>query len=165
MSDVLFWILAVLALVSAAGMILQVRNTIYAALSLVVTMLALGGLFLLLSAHFVGLVQWMVYAGAIVAVFVFVVMLLNLRSTPMGADLQPWAKLVGAAFVGGFALKGGALLWALDATWAELPSGHGTVRELGLLLYGDYLLVVELSGVLLLAGIVAAVVVGKRSLD
>jgi len=162
---ILFWLLAALALGSAAGMILQVRNTIYAALSLVVTMVALGGLFLLLDAHFVGLVQWMVYAGAIVAVFVFVVMLLNLHAASMGADLQPGVKLIGTALVAGFALKGAGLLSALDGTWASLPPGHGTVRSLGQILYTDYLLVVQLSGVLLLAGIVAAVVVGKRSLD
>jgi NADH-quinone oxidoreductase subunit J len=162
---ILFWLLAALALGSAAGMILQVRNTIYAALSLVVTMIALGGLFLLLDAHFVGLVQWMVYAGAIVAVFVFVVMLLNLRAASMGADLQPGAKLIGTALVAGFALKGAGLLAALDGSWAALPPGHGTVRSLGQILYTDYLLAVQLSGVLLLAGIVAAVVVGKRSLD
>jgi len=162
---ILFWVLAALALISAAAMILQVRNTIYAALSLVVTMIALGGLFLLLDAHFVGLVQWMVYAGAIVAVFVFVVMLLNLRSTSMGADLQPFAKLLGSALVAGFAIKGAGLLWAVGGPWGKLPPGHGTVRSLGQLLYTDYLLVVQLAGVLLLAGIVAAVLVGKRSLD
>jgi NADH-quinone oxidoreductase subunit J len=161
----LFWILAALALASAAAMILQVRNTIYAALSLVITMIALGGLFLLLDAHFVGLVQWMVYAGAIVAVFVFVVMLLNLRATSMGADLQPFAKLLGTALVAGFAIKGAGMLWAVQGSWSRLPPGHGTVRSLGQLLYTDYLLVVQLAGVLLLAGIVAAVVVGKRSLD
>jgi NADH-quinone oxidoreductase subunit J len=164
-SALLFWILAALALVSAAGMILQVRNTIYAALSLVVTMVALGGLFLLLDAHFLGLVQWMVYAGAIVAVFVFVVMLLNLRGTSMGADLQPGVKLIGTALVAGFALQGAGLLSAIDGAWSALTPGYGTVRSLGQLLYTDYLLVVQLSGVLLLAGIVAAVVVGKRSLD
>jgi NADH-quinone oxidoreductase subunit J len=165
MSAILFWLFASLALVSAAGMILQVRNTVYAALSLVVTMIALGGLFLLLDAHFIGLVQWIVYAGAIVAVFVFVVMLLNLRGTSMGADLQPGAKLIGTALVAAAALKGAGLLSALDTGWASLPPGHGTVRALGQLLYTDYLLLVQLSGVLLLAGIVAAVVVAKRSLD
>ena len=165
MNALLFWLLAGMALASAAGMILQVRNTIYAALSLVVTMISLGGLFLLLDAHFVGLVQWMVYAGAIVAVFVFVVMLLNLRGTSMGADLQPGAKLIGTALVAAIALKGAGLLAAVDGAWGALPPGHGTVRALGQLLYTDYLLVVQLAGVLLLAGIVAAVVVGKRSLD
>jgi NADH-quinone oxidoreductase subunit J len=165
MNALLFWVLAATAVASAAGMILQVRNTIYAALSLVVTMISLGGLFLLLDAHFVGLVQWMVYAGAIVAVFVFVVMLLNLRGTSMGADLQPGAKLIGTALVAAIALKGAGLLSAVEGNWGALPPGHGTVRALGQLLYTDYLLVVQLSGVLLLAGIVAAVVVGKRSLD
>jgi NADH-quinone oxidoreductase subunit J len=165
MNALLFWVLAATAVASAAGMILQVRNTIYAALSLVVTMISLGGLFLLLDAHFVGLVQWMVYAGAIVAVFVFVVMLLNLRGTSMGADLQPGAKLIGTALVAAIALKGAGLLSAVEGSWGALPPGHGTVRALGQLLYTDYLLVVQLSGVLLLAGIVAAVVVGKRSLD
>jgi NADH-quinone oxidoreductase subunit J len=107
----------------------------------------------------------MVYAGAIVAVFVFVVMLLNLRAASMGADLQPGVKLIGTALVAGFALNGAGLLTALDGAWAALPPGHGTVRALGQILYTDYLLAVQLSGVLLLAGIVAAVVVGKRSLD
>ena len=93
----LFYLFAALAVASALGMVLNARNTVAAAMSLVVTMVALAVIYLLLEAHLVAAIQMIVYAGAIVVLFLFVVMLLNLR----GDDFAPGrararARLAGA---------------------------------------------------------------------
>ncbi len=165
MTELLFWIFSALAVGSALGVVLNLGNTVYAAMSLVVTMLALACLFVLLNAEFIGLIQVLVYAGAIVVLFLFVIMLLNLTGDPMGAEGQPVLKLVGTAVVAAAALKLGAILLAMRRPWSEIGTGFGGTREIGLALYTDYLLPVEIAGVLLLAGIVGAMVMAKRSLD
>ena len=156
MADALFWIFSVGAVAAAAGVVLFVRNTINAALSLVATLLALAVLYFLLDAQFVALIQIMIYAGAIVVLFLFVIMLLNLRGGPMGADAQPVLKILGGALIAAATVKLAALLSGPQLPWAELPVGYA--------LYGDYLLAFEVAGVLLLAGIVAAVVLAKRNI-
>jgi hypothetical protein len=77
--QIFFYLFGAAAVVSALGMVLNVRNTVAAAMCLVVTMISLGGIYVVLDAHLVAALQIMVYAGAIVVVFLFVVMLLNLR--------------------------------------------------------------------------------------
>jgi NADH-quinone oxidoreductase subunit J len=161
----LFWVFSVTAIGSAAGVVLNLRNAVSAALNLVVTMLALACLFVLLNAQFIGLIQVMVYAGAIVVLFLFVIMLLNLRGDPMGAESQPVLKTIGALVVGAAMLKLGAVLLALRTPWAEIGPEFGTTRQIGEVMYTDFLLAVQIAGVLLLAGIVAAVVMAKRSLE
>ena len=96
---VLFYVFAALAVVSALGMVLNVRNTVAAAMSLVVTMVALGGIYVLMEAHLVAVIQIMVYGGAIVVLFLFVVMLLNLRQDKFAPGRQ-WLVKTGAAAVG-----------------------------------------------------------------
>src|SRR5262247_1867301 len=93
---ILFYVFAALAVVSALGMVLNLRNTVAAAMSLVVTMIALAGIFVLLEAHLVAVIQIMVYAGAIVVLFLFVVMLLNLRADEFAPGRQRLLKLAGA---------------------------------------------------------------------
>ena len=80
METLLFWLLAVIALVASVSMIIQ-RNPVYSALFLIVTLLSLAGLFLLLSAYFLSVIQIIVYAGAIMVLFLFVIMLLDIRRT------------------------------------------------------------------------------------
>ena len=164
MADALFWIFSVGAVLASAGVVLFVRNTINAALSLVATLLALAVLYFLLDAQFVALIQIMIYAGAIVVLFLFVIMLLNLRGGPMGADAQPVLKILGGALIAAATVKLAALLSGPQLPWGELPPGYGTTRAIGYALYGDYLLAFEVAGVLLLAGIVAAVVLAKRNI-
>ena len=77
---ILFYVFAILAVVSALGMVLNIRNTVASAMSLVVTMVSLGAIYLLLEAYLVAAIQIMVYGGAIVVLFLFVVMLLNLST-------------------------------------------------------------------------------------
>ncbi|MEE8386136.1 MAG: NADH-quinone oxidoreductase subunit J [Dehalococcoidia bacterium] len=164
-SIVLFYAFAALAVISALGMVLNVRNTVASAMCLVVTMVALAGIYVLLEAHIVAVFQIMVYGGAIVVLFLFVVMLLNLERDVFPPARQRLLKVVGA----------GVLLLALvellrslpgDAPEAPpLPEGFGGYAQVGIALYTDYVLLVEVAGSLLLAALVGAVVLAKRRID
>ena len=161
---VLFYVFAALAVVSALGMVLNVRNTVAAALSLVVTMVALAVIYVLLEAHLVAAIQVMVYAGAIVVLFLFVVMLLNLRSDAFAPGRARLQKLAGA-------LIGIALLAQIARSFLDLPElpatppGFGGYRQLGIALYTDYVLLVEVASLLLTAAIVGALILAKRKID
>jgi NADH-quinone oxidoreductase subunit J len=161
---VLFYVFAVLSVVSALGMLLNVRNTVASAMSLVVTMVALAGIYVLLQAHLVAVVQIMVYAGAIVVLFIFVVMLLNLRSDAFAPGRQRAWKLAGGALALWLLAR---FLSALGPHLPEprpLPEGFGGYRHLGLALYTDWLLAFEMTSLLLLAAIIGAVILAKRRL-
>ncbi|MGA4645081.1 NADH-quinone oxidoreductase subunit J [Limisphaera sp. 4302-co] len=164
--DVLFYVFALLALGSGGLVVWNPfsRNPVYSALFLAVTILALSGLFVLLHAYFVAAVQVLVYAGAVMVLFLFVLMLLDLREE--ARRRLRWAGLLtgGAAAAGVTAL----LLWAL---WRARPGDglpaaemEGTVRLLGRLLFTQYLLPLEIMGVLLLAAMVGVIVISKRDL-
>ena len=147
MADTLFWIFSAVALASAIGVLANVRSTVNAAVSLVVSMLAVAGLYFLLFAQFVALIQVMVYAGA------------------MGAESQPLLKLAGAGVIVLATWKLAGILSTLQRPWPVVGADYGTTRTVGLALYSDYVLAFEIAGVLLFAGIIAAVIIGKRSLD
>jgi NADH-quinone oxidoreductase subunit J len=161
----LFYVFAALAVLSALGMVLNVRNTVAATLSLVVTMVALAAIYVLLEAHLVAAIQIMVYAGAIVVLFLFVVMLLNLRQDTFAPGRQ-WLVKIGAALIGVVILA--QLLRLLSGGLPEappLPEGYGGYRQVGVALYTDYVLLVEIAGLLLLAAIVGALILAKRKID
>ncbi len=167
MSLWLFYAFGAVAVIGALGMVLNVRNAVASALCLVATMVALGGVHVLLEAYFVGALQVLVYAGAIVVLFVFVVMLLNLRRDgfpPARARLGrvTAAAVVGAALAG---LVGLALTLpetAVPGATAALPEGFGGYRRVGAALFTDYLLAFEATSLLLLSAMVGAVVLAKR---
>jgi NADH-quinone oxidoreductase subunit J len=159
---ILFYLFAVLAVGSALAMVLNVRNTVAAAMSLVITMVALAGIYVLLQAHLIAVIQIMVYAGAIVVLFIFVVMLLNLRRDSFPPARMRLAKLVGSV----------AGVWALTrflrAAGAHLPDvrtvpeDFGGYRHMGKALFTDFLLPFEMTSLLLLAAIVGAVILAMR---
>ena len=136
----------------------NVRNPINSALNLVVSMLALAGLYVLLEAQFVGLIQVMVYAGAIVVLFLFVIMLLNLRgSGTSGAETQPLVKIAGRRWSPSPGLFLVRVLASGRAPWARRrPEATATTRAIGRRSTRTTCSPCELAGVLLLAGIVAA---------
>ncbi len=160
----LFYVFAALAVVSALGMVLNVRNTVAAAMSLVVTMVSLAGIYVLLAAYLVAAIQIMVYGGAIVVLFLFVVMLLNLRSDEFLPARQRWMKFAGA-LLGVFLLVEGLRWLGGFHEPPPLPEGFGGYRLLGLSLYTDYLLIVEVISLLLTAAIVGALILAKREID
>ena len=160
----LFYVFAALAVVSALAMVLNVRNTVAAAMSLVVTMVSLAGIYVLLAAYLVAAIQIMVYGGAIVVLFLFVVMLLNLRSDEFLPARQRWMKFAGA-LLGVFLLVEGLRVLGGFHEPPPLPEGFGGYRLLGLSLYTDYLLIVEVISLLLTAAIVGALILAKREID
>jgi NADH-quinone oxidoreductase subunit J len=165
MPEALFWTFSSLSIISAIFVILNVRNAVNSALSLVVCMLSLAVLFVLLNAEFIGVLQVMVYAGAIVVLFLFVVMLLNLRGGRMGSEGQPLLKVLSVLITLGATAKLASLLAQPARPWPDLPDGFGTVEQVGRVFYTDYMLAFQVAGVLLLAGIVGAVMLAKRSID
>jgi len=163
--QILFYAFAALAVASALGMVLSLRNTVAAAMSLVVTMVSLAGIYLLLEAYLVAAVQVMVYAGAIVVVFLFVVMLLDLRGDAFAPGRQWLTKSLALLLVAAIGVELVRLLSADLPEPAPVPDGFGGYRALGIALFTDYVLLVEMVGLLLLAAIVGALVLAKRSLD
>ena len=162
---VLFWIFAVVAVAGGLGMLLNLRNTVASALCLVLTMLALACLFVLLLAQFVGVIQVMVYAGAIIVLFLFVIMLLNMERDTLGAETYPVVKVVAAIFAVAVGIKLATVVATLRTPWAEVDEAFGTTREFGRALFTDYVLPFELASILLIAGILGAIVLAKQRLD
>jgi len=170
-TQTVFWIFGVIAMGSALLCITR-KNPVASALWLVVTLFALAALFVLLDAQFIAVLQVLVYAGAIMVLFLFVIMLLNL-GRPGPSDIKGPLGLAVAV------LLGAALLFLLQPmTRTTLPSAitlpPGSVRALqqqqGIVgsvanpLFGAYLIPFEIASVLLLAAIVGAVVLAKRKL-
>jgi NADH-quinone oxidoreductase subunit J len=161
MDQFIFWVAAIVAIIAAVRVVF-LKNPIVSVLHLIVTLVALAVLFLQLSAEFIAALQIIVYAGAIMVLFLFIVMLLNLRKDEFGHDQLPWLRflgtLAGAAFLAEFiSVIGGGQVRA-----AALPPGFGGVRSIGRALFGEYLFPFELTSLLLVAAVVAAVVVARR---
>ena len=162
---VLFWLFAAVAVAGGIGMLLNLRNTVASALCLVLTMLALACLFVLLLAQFVGVIQVMVYAGAIIVLFLFVIMLLNMERDTLGAETYPVVKVLAAIFTVAVGIKLATVVATLRTPWAEVDEAFGTTREFGQALFTDYVLPFELASILLIAGIVGAIVLAKQRLE
>ena len=162
----LFYAFAAMAVVSASAMVLNLRNTVAAAMSLVITMVALGAVYVLLEAYLVAVLQIMVYGGAIVVLFVFVVMLLNLRQDDFPPPRQRLVKGLGV-LLAVFALAKFLMVLpaALPGSVAVLPEGFGGYRDVGTALFTRFLLPFEATSLLLLSALVGAVVLAKRRLD
>jgi NADH-quinone oxidoreductase subunit J len=160
--QIFFWIIAVLTVAGAISTVTR-RNAIAAVMSLVATFFGLAALYALLSAHFIAVLQVLVYAGAIMTLFVFVVMVLNRDES------EPWALSAGliAKLVGVFALvyvvsKIGWHLYDFSPARQDVPpADFGTVAQVGEILFTDYLFVFEAVSVLLLIAVIAAVVVAR----
>jgi NADH-quinone oxidoreductase subunit J len=161
----LFWLLSGIGVLSALGMVLNVRNTVAGAMSLVVTMIALAGIYVLLEAHLVAVIQIMVYAGAIVVLFLFVVMLLNLRRDEFAPMRQRGFRFLAVGLAAGALVPFLARLPSALPEARRLPPEFGGYAWAGRALYRDFVLPFEVSSLLLLAAIVGAVVLAKRRLD
>lgn len=162
MDQVIFYGLALITIVGALATIFS-RNAMYSVLALVVTFFAMSGLYLQLKAEFVAIVHIIVYAGAIMVLFLFVVMMLNLNtvSTIIRSNVNiKWiAVLVGIAMAG--ILGYGAYATTLPAR-GDNTAENGTVKILGKMLFNEYLLPFELTSVLLIATMVGVIVLTKK---
>lgn len=165
MELIIFFFVAFLA-VSSAVYFVFARNPMYAILSLIVTMFSIAGLYILLNAQFLGVVQIIVYAGAIMVLFLYILMMLNLNKGDESIK-KNYLKFAGI-FVGGLLLVG--ILGAFRGFQENLisvanpDSTVGLTKNLGYLLFNEYVLPFELASILILAGIVGAVLIGKKDL-
>jgi NADH-quinone oxidoreductase subunit J len=164
--QVLFWVFSVATVASAAGVIFS-RNPIASAMSLVATFFFLAGIYVLLWAHTIAALQVLVYAGAIMVLFLFVIMLLSLSDQGAVMTFSAW-RIAGAVGVV-------ALVAALIVVFQRLPTTEtlgwttdsarlglfGTIKHLGAIMYTQWLFPFEAVSLLLLVAIVGAVVVAK----
>lgn len=163
-----FWICGVITLAGAIGTITR-RNPVSAALWLILTLFATGGVFLALHATFLAVIQVLVYAGAVMVLFVFVVMAVSDVNAERFAVPRAWlSKIVGLVALGVVVdrllrvfVAGGSSLAGASAAKA-LPPDFGTVRSVGRLLFSTYLLPFEVLSVLLLVAVIAAVTVTRH---
>ena len=162
-TQILFWFLSVVAIFSAL-MVVTAKNPVYSVLWLIATFFAISGHYILLNAQFLAIVNIIVYAGAIMVLFLFVIMLLNLNK-----ETEPqknrWLKVAGA-------VAGGCLLLVLVAALKDadiksqtalVNTGNiGLIKNLGKELFTTYEVPFEISSILFLSAMVGAVVIGKK---
>jgi NADH-quinone oxidoreductase subunit J len=158
-----FYLLSGLAILGGILVITR-KNPVHSALALILTLLALAGLYLMLYAPFVAGVQIILYAGGIMVLFLFVIMLVNLeRSQKEEQFNQQWiagilaAVALGGLFIGMY-VKGNALLPAHAVKLTE----ESNTQQVGVLLYGNYMFSFEIASLLLLVAIIGAVVMAKK---
>ena len=163
-TQLLFWVLTILTLGSAL-MVIFSKNPVHSILWLIVTFFSISGHYVLLNAQFLAIVNIIVYAGAIMVLFLFVVMLMNLNM-PAPPMKKKWLKFAGV-------LSGGSLMLVLIAALKDTESMRrevlmqtgdiGLINSLGMVLFKDYILPFEISSVLFLSAMVGAVVIGKKN--
>jgi len=160
----LFWIFSLLMLVFGAAVVLN-RNPVASALSLVVSFLGLAALFVSLDAYFIGIIQVLVYAGAVMVLFLFIIMLLDLRAEELRRI--NWIATAGGIVVAlGFIVQIFLVIGHFKAagqTFPPLPSSTGDdVRNVGLLLFSNYNLPFQIMGVLVLVATVGVIVLSRK---
>ncbi|WP_038039959.1 NADH-quinone oxidoreductase subunit J [Thermus tengchongensis] len=148
--------LALLLLLATGVLVVTLRNAIHAALALILNFLVLAGVYVGLDARFLGFIQVIVYAGAIVVLFLFVIMLLYAAQGEVGFDPLVRSRPLAALLALGIALALFSGLWGLNLAFAKDLQG-GLPQALGPLLYGDWLFVLLAVGFLLMAATVVAV--------
>lgn len=160
--NIIFYIASIVAIIATA-LVITGKNAVHALLYLIVSLLAVSVVFFLLGAPFMAALEVIIYAGAIMVLFVFVIMMLNLGEASVKKEKE-WFKL--GAWIGP-----GVLCLILLAELAyvfyssKTPSGNAGVvepRQVGMALFGPYVLGVELTAMLLMAGIVGAYHIGKE---
>jgi NADH-quinone oxidoreductase subunit J len=162
-TQILFYFLSVLALGSALMVVIS-RNPVHSVLWLIATFFAISGHYILMNAQFLGIVNLIVYAGAIMVLFLFVIMLMNLN-TETEPKKNKWLRMAGI-------VAGGCLLLVLVAalkdaevknSLVQLKEGNiGLIKNLGQVLFTEYVVPFEISSVLFLSAMVGTVVIGKK---
>jgi len=163
MQKYLFLILGFFAVLSAL-MVVFSKNPVHSVLYLVLTFFAIAGEYILLNAQFIAVVNVIVYAGAIMVLFLFVIMLLNLNKETE-PHKAPWLKYM-AVVTGGLLLTVlvGALKGVETLTQTPLDNNMGLIENLGNVLFKQFLLPFEVSAVLFLAAMVGAVMLSKKDI-
>ena len=164
MEQIIFYFVALIAVVSAIYFI-YARNPLYSILSLIVTFFSIAALYILLNAQFLGIVQIIVYAGAIMVLFLYVLMMLNLEPKDESKK-KDYFKILGffSVLILGIGMLGAYRGLNLGIVHGEVDSTIGLTKNLGRLLFNEYVLPFELASILILSGIVGAVLIGKKDL-
>lgn len=164
MSLAVFMILAAASVLFALLMVFT-KNPVHSVIYLILTFFAIAGQYVLLNAQFLAVVHIIVYAGAIMVLFLFVLMLLNLNKAAEPTQTRRWklaaaiaAGMLLVTFIG--VLKGGIQLSAVTNHNPQV----GLVQNLGRVLFTDFVVPFEIAGILFLAAMVGAVMVGKRDI-
>ena len=161
MESLLIYIAATVA-IFASIMVITRLNAVHALLYLILSLLAVGIVFYLLGAHFAAVLEVIIYAGAIMVLFVFVVMMLNLGNTTIERELS-WLKpsmWIGPSILAFILLIEVLVMLSQGVSVTEVNMVDA--KQVGVLLYGPYLLVVELASMLLLAGLIGAYHLGRQ---
>jgi NADH-quinone oxidoreductase subunit J len=162
----LFWSFALLMIVFAAAVVIN-RNPVASALSLVVSFLGLAALFMMLDAYFIGIIQVLVYAGAVMVLFLFIIMLLDLRVENLRRINWP-ATIGGAAVALVFLIQVFSVIGRLSTAGKPFPpltrSTIDDVHNIGAALFMNFNFPFQLIGVLVLVATIGVVVLSKREL-
>ena len=161
--SILFWVFSILGIAGAIGLVLN-RNPVYSALSLILNFFSIAGLYLTLQAEFLAVIQILVYAGAIMVLFLFVIMLLNLSNEP---KTKPFTlatvatAILGVAFVVemliAFTGVGGTSESLMESEFA-----YSSTETIGQLMMTNFLFPFEMISVVLIAALIGAIVIAKR---
>jgi NADH-quinone oxidoreductase subunit J len=163
MIQILFFFFAALA-VGAAINVLAQKHVLYSALSLIVMLTSVSILFIFLRADFLAVIQVIVYAGAIMVLFTFVIMLLNLPADEDGVDRLRWLKFIGIPLGLFLLFLIVATLWNVEPPRPEAARLVGSPQAIGHSLFMDYVLPFEATFLLILIALVGAVVFAKKDL-
>jgi len=163
MIQVVFFLFAALAVGSAINVLAQ-KHVLYSALSLIMMLTSVSVLFILMRADFLAMIQVIVYAGAIMVLFTFVIMLLNLPVDEDGPDRLRWLKLIGIPLTLFFLFLVVATLWNVEPLRVTAPALEGTPQAIGRSLFTDYMLPFEATSLLILIALVGAVIFAKKDL-
>ena len=161
-----FWVFAIPLVVAALGVVVA-RNPVYAAMSLVAAFFFMAGIYVVLVAHLIAFMQILVYAGAVMVLFLFVIMLLSIGDEHLYREHKRAMQLIGVAGALGALAVLGVAIWqatggSAPTAWAVVGGDFGTVKAVGRLLFTQYLLPFEATSLLLLVAIVGSVVVAKE---
>jgi NADH-quinone oxidoreductase subunit J len=163
---ILFLVLALVAVATAMGMLLS-RNAVYSALFLVLNFVTVAVFYLLLGAPFIAMSQITVYAGAIMVLFLFVIMLLGAESLPT-AEVLPWQRPLAIVLAVALTVEAAYLLLTRARPAGDILEPETAVntmdnlRQLGMALFNEYLLPFEVTSVLLLVAMVGAIVLIRK---
>ncbi|MEE9201372.1 MAG: NADH-quinone oxidoreductase subunit J [Candidatus Brocadiales bacterium] len=161
MEQILFYIAFTITVVSAASVVLQGR-VMYSVLSLIVTLLGVAWIYAMLSAPFLAIVQVILYAGAIVVLLLFAVMMLKFDETVQRRLRPDLLGVIGALVALVFAGMFVSLVSCGCFEFASIPADYGSIKSIGSVLYTQYLIPLELASVLLLVAVVGAVMLAGR---
>jgi NADH-quinone oxidoreductase subunit J len=163
MIQLLFFFFAAVAVGAAINVLLQ-KHVLYSALSLILMLTAMSVLFVLLRADFLAVINVIVYAGAIMVLFTFVIMLLNLPADEEGADRLRWLKFIGIPLGLFFLFLVAGTIWNVEPLPAAAGILVGSPEAIGRSLFSDYVLPFEVTSLLILIALVGAVVFAKKDL-